>query len=117
MSTLDGEPSQELHEHYDADGNPAGWTVVTRPGWSPEDRAWALGLALREATQCPHGHDLAEQLADDADQWIYVPTKPITCHACVASAAGVKKFEKHPDRHALLFGVERRPKPTRKRKR
>lgn len=118
VSTLDGEPTVELHEHYDASGDLTGSTVVTVPGWSAQDRAYALALALREAAQCPRGHDLGVQLADDANEWIYVAEKPIICHACVAQEAAMQSFEKHPERHAMLHRVTRKRKPTpRKRRR
>jgi len=50
LPTFDGEPVEHLHEHYDPDGNLTGTTVVTVPGWTADDRAWALGrLAQRQA--------------------------------------------------------------------
>lgn len=117
LSTFDGEATVELHEHYDAAGNLTGSTVVTRPGWSERDRSFALGLSMRQAAECPRGHGLAEQLAPDAADWLYVPDKPITCQACVALDAAAKAFEKHPEKHAMLHRVKRVRKPTPRKKR
>ena len=114
LSTFDGEPSEELHEHYDPDGNLTGSTVVTRPGWSSEDRAWALGLQFRDAMQCPRGHDLTDSL-DPAWKWVAQP--PFVCNACVAQAQAEKRFEKHPHHRAMLHSVKKTPRPQPKKRR
>lgn len=114
LSTFDGEPTEELHEHYDAEGNLTGSTVVTRPGWSDDDRAWALGLALREANQCPHGHDLSESTDYD---YRWVPEPPIVCLACVALEAAAKANAKHPQHRAMLYRLNKRPRPKPNKKR
>lgn len=115
LSTFDGEPSEELHEHYDPQGNPTGSTVVTRPGWSDDDRAWALGLQLREDNQCSRcGHDLNEAL-DPAYLW--KPNPPAVCLACVGLQGSMKKHEKHQHHRAMLHTVTKveKPKPRNRR--
>lgn len=113
LSTFDGEPSEELHEHFGPDGNLTGSTLVTRPGWSDDDRAWALGLALREADRCPRGHDLAES-TDWEFQW--VPQPPLVCLACVALESAGKKHDKDPRARAMLHPLKKVPRPKRKRR-
>ena len=56
-----------MHEHFDADGNPAGTTVITRePEWDDDARGRALRLAAearaepveeqaQSPQQCPCG--------------------------------------------------------------
>lgn len=115
LSVFDGEPTEALHEHYDPDGNLTGSTIVTTPGWSDEDRAWALGLALRDANRCPGcGGDLHETLDYD---YRWVPEPPVKCLRCVGLHAASKGFEKDPDRRAILHTVKKvpRPKPSKRR--
>lgn len=114
LDVFDGEPTEELHEHYDPDGNLTGSTVVTRPGWSDDARAWALALSLREANQCPRGHDLAESL-DPA--WKWDPLPPAVCNACVAEGASIDKHQKDPRHRAMLHIVKKVPRPQPKKKR
>jgi len=108
---MDGEPT--IREHYDADGRLTGTTVV--PGWTDEDRAWALALTLREANRCPHGHDLTESL--DTEHWRYEPEPPAVCNACLVLNAAVTSYEKDPRHRSMLFAVTKRtrvkrPQPT-----
>ena len=110
LSTFDGEPTEHLQEHYDAEGNPTGSTIVTVPGWTDRDRAWALGLAEREAAQCPRGHHLPDSLDD---QWQWVPDDPYVCLACVALDAAMKAHEKDPDHRAMLHTLTKKPRPKR----
>lgn len=114
LSTFDGEPVEQLHEHYDADGNHTGSTVVTVPGWTSDDRAWALGLSIREAAQCPRGHDLTESLDYG---WKWEPQPPAVCFACAALEGSVKKHEKDPHARAMLHSLRKvkRPKPKKRR--
>ncbi len=113
LSVFDGEATQELHEHYDPDGNLTGTTVVTRPGWSDDDRAWALGLALHEAYRCPRGHDLTES-TDPA--WLWHAADPLVCLACVALDNAVDKYKDNPHRRAQLHSVKKVPRPQKKRR-
>lgn len=116
LLTFDGEPSEELHEHYDAAGNLTGSTVVTRPGWSDESRAWALGLATREANECRRcGGDLHETLDDD---YMWRPLPPAICKRCVGLRNAAKKHEKHDDAASMLHLVEKvaKPKPGKRRR-
>jgi hypothetical protein len=51
---FDGAVASEVHEHFDADGNLTGTTVVTRESmWDDEARGRALRLAEYEASICP----------------------------------------------------------------
>lgn len=117
LSTFDGEPQEQVHEHYDAEGNATGTTVVTIPGWSIEDQAWALALQLREAAQCPRGHDLSESLAADSNEFLWQPNPPIVCKACVGLEQSVKASEKHEHRRSMVHSVKKvsKPKPRKRR--
>jgi hypothetical protein len=110
LSVFDGEPT--IHEHYDPDGNLTGSTVI--PGWSDMDRAWALGLALREASQCPNGHDLAESLDYE---FMWIPELPLVCLQCVSLENAIKAHEKDPRRRAMIHRLKKvhRPKPKKRR--
>ena len=112
LSVFEGESTEELHEHYDPDDNPTGTTVVTRPGWSEDNRAWALGLALHEEHQCPRGHDLAES---SSDEWNWVPLDAITCLACAALNSAADRDKDNPLRRANLYAVKKVPRPKRRR--
>lgn len=107
LSTFDGEPT--VHEHYDPDGNLTGTTVI--PGWSDDDRAWALGLSLRDANRCPRGHDLTESL--DYESWKWIANDPAICWACVVEHDSMKRNEKHNYRAAMLHSVHKVPRPKR----
>jgi hypothetical protein len=113
---FDGEPSTQLHEHYDPAGTLTGTTVVTVPGWTDEDRAWALGLQLRDDHLCPRGHDLTDSTDE---RWRWVPQAPVVCHACVAVEQEAKRRAKDPDHRSMLFPVkkvpQRQPRPKRGR--
>lgn len=103
-----------MHEHYDPGGELTGTTIVTRPGWSDEDRMWALGLAEREASQCPGcGGDLVETL-DYEFKW--VPQPPSVCLRCVGLQTARKATEKDPYHRAMLHTVKKVPRPKRKRR-
>lgn len=120
VDVFDGEPTEELHEHYDPAGNLTGTTIVTRPGWSDEARAWALGLSLRQAHLCPRGHDLVDSLAidDNGDPvWKFVPDLPLVCFACEAMDTSVEKHAKDPRHRAMLHSVHKVPRPPRPKKR
>ena len=82
--------------------------MVTIPGWSPEDRAWALALALREAAECPRGHDLTESSHTD---WLWKADEPLVCLACVALDAGMDRQKDSPIRRAQLHSVHKYPAP------
>ena len=114
MPVFDGEPTEELHEHYDAEGTFTGSTVVTRPGWTDDARAWALGLAEREAAQCSRGHDLTESL-DDA--WKWLPLPPAVCNACVALDSAVEAHKTDPRHRAMLHSLQKVPRPPKPKKR
>lgn len=83
--------------------------------WNDEERAWMLGLALREAAECRRcGGDLAETL-DYA--WTWRPQPPLVCLRCVALQAAEQSSGKHPHAAAMIHRVEKAPRPQRKRKR
>jgi hypothetical protein len=114
LSTLDGRPTEQLHEHFDAEGNFIGSTVVSVPGWTSDDRAWALGLTEYEATRCPRGHNLAESLDKE---WKWIPDPPVVCFACVALDNTVKAYENHPEHRAMLHSLHKVPRPKPKKRR
>ena len=86
-----------------------GTTLV--PGWTDEDRAWALGLSLRESMLCPHGHDLAESA--DYEAWRWDAADPLICWACVAQNSAIERSAKHPYHRSMLHAVHKRPRPKR----
>jgi len=115
LPVFDGEPSTEIHEHYDVDGNSTGRTVVTRQSdWDADARAWALGLAMREAAECRRcGGDLGETTDYDL-QW--TPQPPVVCLRCVALQAAEKGAAKHPFKGAMIHRVTKHKRPQRKSK-
>lgn len=72
------------------------------PLWLPEDRAWALALALVESEQCPGcGQPLAETTAADA-QYAYRAIS-VRCHACAAVAREGRDFSEHGETEGLMI--------------
>lgn len=70
----------EVHEHYDADGNLTGTTVVRRePDWTDEDRGRALRLAEYENGICGCGCQQPIRKAYDKQQAFIV--KHTVCQA------------------------------------
>jgi len=113
---FDGAAPSELHEHYDADGNLTGTTVVTRePEWDDESRAWALALALREDNECRRcGGDMVETL--DYDRWKFEPLPPAVCYRCLALAQSRDANQKHPMSAGMIHLAVKKPRPPRKRR-
>lgn len=107
LDVFDGEPI--VHEHYDADGNLTGSTVI--PGWSDDARAWALGLALREAHECPRGHFLPESSHTD---WRWKADEPLVCFACSALNSEMTKHKDDKLLHSQLFSVHKVPAPKKR---
>lgn len=105
LSTFDGQPT--IHKHYDADGNVTGWTEI--PGWSADDQAWALSLLAWEAAKCSGcGGDLRETTDPD---YLWRPEPPIVCFRCIGFENAAKRWEKDPQRRAMLFRLEKVKKP------
>lgn len=74
-----------MHEHFDADGNPTGTTVVTRESmWDDESRGRALRLHEYERSICGCGCGLPRRIAHDPKQVFKVETT--TCRASKARA-------------------------------
>lgn len=116
LAVFDGEPSVETHEHYDVAGNLTGRTVVTRHSdWGADGRAWALGLAAREAAECRKcGGDLNE--TTDYEAWRWLPQPPVVCLRCVALAEDERKHKDHVQRAGMIHRVAKAPRPKRKPK-
>lgn len=77
---FDGWTPREVHEHYDADGNPTGTTVVTRePLVNDDDRAQVLALDEFDAARCPCGCGQPIEEASDPRRAFVV--EDYTCHA------------------------------------
>lgn len=82
--------------------------------WTPEQQGWALALAEYEAQHCETcGHDLAESLSTEAEDWIVPP--PQRCAVCTRLSmeqhARAEENAKRPGgghMHALRYRVERR---------
>lgn len=109
LSTFDGQPTIEVHQHYSPDDKLTGTTVVTRPGWSDTDRAYALGLAAREAGECRRcGGDLNETLDD---RWKWMPLPPVVCHRCVGMRHSEHQQKDHPYHASMIHQVAKVPNP------
>lgn len=68
---------------------------MPRPGeplWTPEDRAWALALAVVEAESCSGcGQPLAQTLDPELEEaW---RAEVVRCHACAAAATHVEGWQ------------------------
>lgn len=74
-----------MHEHYDANGDFTGTTVLTRESeWNDETRELALALTYLEDKTCSGcGNDLEKSL-EPSHSWD-VDDKTV-CHACAALA-------------------------------
>lgn len=90
--------------------------MVTRESdWDADARAWALGLALREADECQRcGGDLHETL--DYDAWKWEPQPPAVCLRCLALTTDREKYAKHPERAGMIHLVAKKPRPPKKPK-
>lgn len=102
-----------MHTH-EYEGDRLVRTVVTREvEWDPDERAWMLGLAAREAAECRRcGGDLVE--TTDYEHNRYVLTDPTVCLRCVALHASEETYQKHPDRAGMMHHVQRQDRPQRK---
>lgn len=68
-----------MHEHFDADGNLTGRTVITRESmWDDESRGRALRLAEYEASLCPCGCGLPAAIATSPSPMV---VDTFTCYA------------------------------------
>lgn len=105
-----------MHDHeYDETGRLLRTVVTREPEWDGDERAWMLGLALREHAECHRcGGDLHETL--DHEAWKWQPEAPLVCSRCVALDAVARKFEKHPERAGLIHRVAKRPRPKRQKR-
>jgi hypothetical protein len=82
-----------VHEHFDADGNLTGTTVVTRESmWDDESRGRALRLAEFEAGKCPCGCGLPAKVSTSKTVGMTVDT--FTCYASRALAMEKRKQRK-----------------------
>lgn len=73
----------EIHEHYDAEGNPTGTTVITRESaWDDASRERAIALREHEAATCNCGCGRPIREAYDPKQAYTV--RHFTCQAARA---------------------------------
>jgi hypothetical protein len=96
----------------------AGRIVSSTPEaeWTPEQQGWALALAEYEASLCEGcGHDLAETLSTEAEDWKVLP--PLRCAACTRLAMDITERSKGNEKRtgggylsALRYLVVRRHK-------
>lgn len=89
------------------------------PLWLEEDRQWALALWEVEADACPDCRKPWGEVTDPAHEGRYA-TELVTCHACAASAAAVRKHEEgNGETGGLHVNAELkkpRPDPNQKRR-
>ena len=105
-----------VHEHiYDDQNGRLIRTVVTRePEWDADERAWMLGLAMREASECRRcGGDLAVT-TDWA--WRWQPQPPIVCLRCLALHHDERAHKDHPQRPGMIHRVTKTPRPQPKKR-
>jgi hypothetical protein len=98
LRRFDGWEPAEVHEHQYEDGRLIR-TVVTRESeWDEDERAWMLGLALREAAECHRCGGVLAETTDYDFRWI--PTPPTVCLKCVALRADEEAHSNaDPPRH------------------
>lgn len=112
-----------MHEHFDADWNPTGYTVVTRESaWDDATRRRAEAYALYLRGICPCGCGQPVEKAWDPEQvW---SVDHYTCYAARARARvdrdAAKRHEKAPEgwddgRHSYVIPVDDE-RPAAKRK-
>lgn len=106
-----------MHEHEVDESGRVVRTIVTRePEWDADQRAWMLGLAMREAEECNRcGGDLTETL--DYEKWNWVPQPPAVCLRCLALNKDQEKYAKHPERAGMIYHVAKVPRKQRKPRR
>lgn len=74
-----------MHEHFDADGNRTGHTVITRESaWDDESRGRAMRLDEYERGMCRCGCGLPRRVAHDPEQTFKV--ERVKCQASRALA-------------------------------
>ncbi len=90
---FDGWTPQEVHEHFDVEGNLTGTTVVTRESaWDDVSRGRALALAEYEASLCPCGcGQPMEKAHDPKSVWV---VEKFTCMAAKAQARVEREYAK-----------------------
>lgn len=79
---FDGWSPREVHEHFDADGNFTGQTIVRHePLWDDADRARAIELYDFDRGQCPCGcgQQIAEASVSNPNRGYRIET--YTCYA------------------------------------
>ena len=101
---------EERHEHYDADGNLTGYTLVTRESeWSDDDRRRLLALAQYEAEL--HTCGFHWSLLEDPDN-VFMPQHRV-CPVCKGSDR-FQRIQDHADHKAAetANGNPSAPLPT-----
>lgn len=83
-----GRPTVETHQHFDADGNHTGTTVVTVPSrWTEESKGWELAYQEYLETLCDCG--VPKHIAHDPERaWAVGWTE---CRRCAAIAQVMRK--------------------------
>lgn len=108
------EPS-ERHEHYDAEGNLTGYTVVTRDAeWDSNERNRMLALEMYEAQVCDCGFH--ESVLSDPSN-IIMP-KPRVCPVCAGLDGYMRVLKADDDewdkKHKDPSPAEKRPSDGRR---
>lgn len=118
LRRFDGWEPRQVHEHeYDETGRLIRTVVVRESEWDDDERAWMLGLALREDGECQRcGGDLHETLDYD---YKWEPQPPLVCLRCLALAGDRQQYAKHPDRAGMIHRVTKmtRPQPKNRKRR
>ena len=122
LRRFDGDEPTERHDHFDADGNLTGYTIVTRePEWDERARTEAIASVYADWGRCPKCGQSAATERDtlfretrtwtwlDGRQWETFATRCLGCAAIeTAERRWRKKYEKHtptPGVYAPYDGV------------
>lgn len=115
LRRFDGDEPAERHEHYDAEGNLTGVTVVTRePEWDERARTEALAAVYADWRRCPDcglvDHSEDASLARDTRLWTWldgrqIETSAYRCLGCAAIATARHRFEKRFEKYERTVGT------------
>lgn len=111
LRRFDGDEPSERHDHFDADGNPTGHTIITRePEWDARTRAEAIASVLAEWRRC--GRCGTSGLVDDQEPlqiggaiaWTWhdgrqVEVTAYRCLGCAAMDMAERDFDRIHEKH------------------
>lgn len=85
--------------------------MIREPEWDSDERAWMLGLELREDAECRRcGGVLAETTSPD---FVWKAQLPIVCLKCAALRADEKAHQANHQSGAMIHRVTKQPRKPR----